>query len=167
MNPQNEPPPPHAIFWYAVLLLVAAGLQSLVAARVSVLGGEPDFVLTVAAVAALLSNARAGAVTGFTAGLVTASLIGQTVGTFYVSRTLVGWLAGWSTARLYRDNAWVVILGVLLASILSEVIYLLAAPHLSLGHGLKASLLGAVWNAILAYPTMLLLRRCGWGHRIP
>jgi rod shape-determining protein MreD len=166
MNPQTEPPPLRAALWYALLLLIAAGLQSTVAARISLFGGEPDFPLTLAEVAALLSNASVGAVAGFGTGLVTASLVGQTVGTYFVSRTISCWIAGWTTTHLYRGNALVVILGVLVASVLSEIIYLLAAPHLSLGHGLRASLIGSVWNAALAYPTLLLLRKCGWGRRL-
>jgi rod shape-determining protein MreD len=166
MNERSDAPSALAAALFIVLLLIAAALQSVLAIHVSLLGGEPDFLLTLAAAAALLSDASAGALTGFGAGLVTASLIGQTMGTYLVSRTLACWMAGWTTARLYRGNAFVVIVGVFLASLISEAVYLLAAPRVGLGHGLKASLIGSVWNAVLAWPAMLLLRRCGWGTRL-
>lgn len=165
MNPSAEAPSGLAIFCFTVFLLVAAALQSAVAAHLSVFGGEPDFVLTLATAAALLSDASVGALTGFAAGLVTASLVGQTVGTFLVSRTLAGWAAGWTTGRLYRGHAFVVVVGVFFATLVSHAVYLLGAPRIGLAHGLRASLLGALWNAVLAWPTMYCLRLCGWGGR--
>jgi hypothetical protein len=166
MNGGGGIPPARAIISFCLLLLVAGALQGTIAGRLPRAWGEPDFVLTLALVAGLLSDATIGGAAGLAAGLVTASLVGQTVGTFLVSRTLAGYIAGWTTARLYRGNVFVVVPGVLVMSLLSEAIYLLAAPRVGLGVGLKAALLGAVGNALLAAPMLWLLRRCGWGTRL-
>jgi LytS/YehU family sensor histidine kinase len=119
--------------------------------------------LTLAPSGALLSDAGVGCLTGMASGLMTAAVVGQTVGTYLVSRTLAGFMAGWMTNRLYRGNIGVVVLGVFLTSVLAEVAYGLAAPRLSLHHWVQTTLIGAVMNAALALPVTLLLRRCGWG----
>ena len=161
----GEPSPARALTFLGCLFLIASGLQSSVAGHLPRFLGEPDLVLTLALVAALLSDSAIGALAGFAAGLITAALVGQTVGTFLVSRTLAGFAAGMATTRLYRGNAVVVVVGVLVASLVSEAAYFLAAPHIGLSLGLRTLLLGPVWNAALALPTLWVLRRCGWGAR--
>ncbi len=52
----------------------------------------------------------------------------------------------------------------LAASAVAEALYLLAAPRVGLHVWLPAALVGAAWNAALAVPAALLLRRLGWGQ---
>lgn len=150
------------ILWLGVFLFVAAAVQSSLADRMYAWGGQPDFVFAVVLAAALLSDASRGSVIGLCGGLLTAALVGETVGTFLVSRTLGGFVAGWLSSRLFRANAAVVIASVLTASFAGEALYVLAAPRIGLGVWLPAALVGAAWNAVLAVPITLLLRRAGW-----
>ena len=171
MNEQGgSPPSPLALVWLAILFLLVAGAQSAIVGRLPLpTGAEPDLVMTLALVAALLSDAATGAWVGLFAGLVTSALVGQTVGTYLVSRTLAGFAAGNATARLFRGNIAVVLVGVLLASLVSEAIYLLAAPRMVLAHGVgtaaRTAALSAVANAVCALPLLFILRLCGWGER--
>lgn len=159
------PPTPGAIACLCIGMIAAGVLQGYIARIVPQTWGQPDLPLTLALVAGLLSDATIGGIAGLGAGLMTAALVGQTVGTFLVSRTLAGFVGGMTTRRLYRGNVFVVVPGVLLLSLLAEATYLLAAPRIGIGHGLRSALLGAVWNAGLAAPILYLLRRCGWGER--
>lgn len=151
---------------FLVLLVAAAVLQSTLAPRVFVLGGQPDFVFTVIIAGALLADAGLGALFGLAGGLLTAALVGETVGTFLVSRTLAGFVAGAVGARLFRGNIFVVIAGVVLASLVAEGVYVLSAPGVAArpAGGLQAALIGTLWNALLALPVSALLRRLGWGR---
>ena len=151
-----------------LLVLFMAGVaQTTLAPRLFFFGGQPDFVFAVVIAAALLAEAGLGALLGLGGGLITAALVGETVGTFLVSRTLAGFAAGAMGGRLFRSNAGVVFLGALLASAVAEGVYVLAAPGpaavASGGAGLRAILVGTAWNAVLAVPASALLRRMGWG----
>ena len=166
MKPQAETGAP--TLWgvgaFVFLLLVFGGLQSAWASRMGLWGGSPDFPLTLALCAALLSDAQTGAIAGFAAGWVSAALSGETLGTFLVSRILAGFLAGSLTARLYRGNVFVVVAGVWAASLLTSVLYALSAPPRgNLADWGRGLLVGAVWNALLSLPLAFALRRLGWG----
>ena len=147
-----------------LLLLIAVALQATLSARWYLFGGQPDFIFVVIVAAALLSDAGLGALLGLSGGLLTAALVGETVGTFLVSRTIGGFIAGWISGRLFRVSAGVVLLSGGLAFLMTEVVYVLAAPRVGLESGLRSALIGTVWNALLAIPVTALLRRLGWGE---
>jgi rod shape-determining protein MreD len=158
------PRAPRALAGFFLLLLLAAGLQTTLAPRLLLLGGQPDFVFAVAIAAALLADAGVGALAGFAAGLITAALIGDTVGTLIVSQTLAGFAAGALGARLFRTNLVVVLAGALAVSLLAHAAYALSAPAVfARGGGAGGVLTAAVGNALIALPVALLLRRLGWG----
>ena len=152
-----------AASWLALFLFIAAALQSVVFGRLGLWGAHPDLILTFALVAALMTDSRVGCLTGFAAGLVTASVVGETVGTFLVSRTIAGFAAGVPTGRLYRGKIGIVLAGVFFCSLIAETVYALAAPRLTLEHWLIAIPGGAAMNVGLSLPVLFLLRRAGWG----
>jgi len=156
-------PPVRALLAFVFLLFLAAGLQTTLAPRLVLLGGQPDFVFAVAVAASLLADAGGGAVAGFAGGLITAALVGETVGTLIVSRTLAGFAAGALGSRLFRANAVVLLVGAFLASLLAQGVYALSAPAVAARGGAGAVLVGAVENALIALFVALLLRRLGWG----
>lgn len=157
------PRAPRALAGFFLLLLLAAGLQTTLAPRLLLLGGQPDFVFAVAITGALLADAGVGALAGFAAGLITAALIGDTVGTLIVSQTLAGFAAGALGARLFRANRSVVLAGTFAASLLAHGVYALSAPAVFARGGAGGVLTAAVGNALIALPVALLLRRLGWG----
>jgi rod shape-determining protein MreD len=127
-------PSPRAGLAFLVLLIAAALLQSTLSPRLFVLGGQPDFVFIVVIAGALLADAGFGALFGLGGGLLTAALVGETVGTFLVSRTLAGFVAGAVGARLFRGNVFVVMAGVALAALVAEGVYVLSAPGVAARH---------------------------------
>jgi LytS/YehU family sensor histidine kinase len=154
-----------AVFWLLLLFPILGGAQSVFAPGLHFFGGQPDFVLTLALVAALLTDAAVGSLLGLFAGLVSASLVGQAVGTFLVSRTIAGFIAGSFTERLYGKNWGVMLLGVFVGSVVADLLNGLATPRISLLHWLQSALVGGTMNALLAIPLSLILQRCGWGKR--
>jgi rod shape-determining protein MreD len=159
-------PSPRAGLAFLVLLVAAALLQSTLSPRLFVLGGQPDFVFIVVIAGALLADAGLGALFGLAGGLLTGALVGETVGTFLVSRTLAGFVAGAVGARLFRGNVFVVMAGVALAALVAEAVYVLSAPGVAARPApwIQATLVGTLWNALLALPVSALLRRLGWGR---
>lgn len=157
-------PPARALAGLFLLLLLGAGLQTTLAPRLLLWGGQPDFVFAVAIAASLLVDAGTGALAGFAGGLITAALVGETVGTLIVSRTLAGFAAGALGARLFRVNLLVVLAGTFVASLLANGVYALSAPAVfARSGGGVGALMGAFGNALIALPIALLLRRLGWG----
>jgi rod shape-determining protein MreD len=151
----------------ALLFAIAGALQTLVAYPIARLcgGAQPDLLLTIACSAALLSDAPTGALIGFLGGLCTAALVGQTVGTYVVSRTVAGYLAGQFTTRVFQANLFVVMVGVFAMAVTAAVVQFLAAPPhhgVSLIPWLRTILCSATFDAVLALPVAALLRRAGW-----
>jgi rod shape-determining protein MreD len=151
-----------AWIWLALLFGLSAGLQSSVASRVGFFGGAPDFLLTLTLTAALLADAATGAIVGFVGGLLAAAVAGQTVGTYIATRTFSAWQAAWTTGRFIESRPWVVVLGVGVGTLVTEVLYLLGYPHIRLSVWCRATLVSAALNAALSIPTYLLLKRLGW-----
>ncbi|MBC8103948.1 MAG: rod shape-determining protein MreD [Cytophagales bacterium] len=154
---------------FALLLLTATAAQSTLAYPLHALtGAQPDFLLTVVLCTALLSDAATGCVLGFVGGLLSAALIGQTLGTLLVTRTIAGFLAGRFTARVFQANLLVIVLGVFIASLAAYVLQALShPPRTGLTPWLQATLGGGIWNAALALPIASLLRHSGWGGPSP
>jgi len=148
--------------WLILLFGLSAGFQSSIASRVGFLGGAPDFLLTLTLTAALLTDAATGAIVGFIGGLLAAAVAGQTVGTYISSRTFTAWLAAWTTGRFIESRPWVVVVGVCVGTLATEVLYLLGYPHIRLSLWWRATLISAVLNAVLSIPTYLILQRLGW-----
>ena len=153
-----------AYVWLLLLLLVAAAAQATLAHRLWFWGGQPDFIIAVVLAAAVLSDAGAGCVIGLAGGLLTGAVVGETVGTYLVTRTVAGFVAGLLPSRMFRANVLVVASSALAASIVAEVLFVLAAPRIGLSQWLPAALTSLLWNTVLAVPAALFLRRVGWSQ---
>lgn len=70
-----------------------------------------------------------GAVFGFLIGLIQASFSGYLVGTFLLTRSLIGWGGGVLQGVIVKDNAWAVSISSFWASIINDFIFLLAFPR--------------------------------------
>lgn len=156
---------PFAVFVYCALLLLAAGLQAQVSHRLHFCGGQPDFLFALLLTTAFLSDSSGtGALIGFGGGLMTGAVVWETVGTFLVSRTLAGFVAGWFSDRMSQSNVAVLIFAVAGASVVGELVYVLAAPRIGLSRWVLGALVGTAWNIALSLPLFFLLRRLGWGR---
>ncbi len=149
-----------------VLLLLLAGVcQGRLAHSIAVHGAQPDFVLVTLACGATLVGGASGIGLGLWAGLVTAALVPQTLGTYLTSRLAGGAFAGWLAGSVIQRSLIVPPLTALATTAVTEVVYILMSPT----HHLRAwaaSVAGeAVCNMLWAVPVFLLLRGLGIGQK--
>jgi len=168
MSDEQQQPGALSVGLFVLSLFVAVGIQSVLPGALAGAGvGAPDLVLVLVLVAALLTDAGTGALIGFAGGLLTAAVVGETVGTFLVTRSVAAFAAGSLAGRFFRTNGAVVVLAVVAGSSVAEALYGLAAPPLkavTLAGYLRNAGFSVLWNAALALPAAWLLRRFGWGE---
>lgn len=146
--------------WAAGLLAVCAILEGTLSPRIAIWGAQPDLPLIAVCCLSLLSGRSAGAALGFAAGLLTGALADSThLGSFIVSRTLAGFVAGW-LPRLFRPQLLgACFLATLGCTFLAHLAYLLGSPETDLGSWVKLALMRSLYNAVLATPLYLVLLR--------
>ncbi len=149
----------------AFLLLMAGVAQGRLAHSLSMHGAQPDFILVTLACGATLVGGAGGVGLGLWAGLLTAALVPQTLGTFLVSRLAGGAFAGWLAGLVIQRSLIVPPLTALATTAVTELVYVLMAP----AHHLRAWAIAvggeALCNMLWAVPIFLLLRRLGIGHK--
>lgn len=93
----------------AAIILICAVLQVSVMQWFALRGVEPDLLLVVTVVIALLSGPRAGMAVGFSAGVVEGALLGRFMGVYAAAKTIAGYLAGVAGRRLLAENLVVMV----------------------------------------------------------
>ncbi len=83
------------------VLFAAAGIQGNIPGWMTIAGAKPDFILIALIAAALTLDPPSGAVLGFVAGIIHGSVVGESLGSFIASRTIIGFLAGMAKVRLF------------------------------------------------------------------
>jgi len=151
---------PRLGLWSAALIILAAILDAALAHRIMIAGVAPDFMLVVVCCLAVPSNRSAGSGIGFVGGIISGALaVPSALSAFAISRTLVGFLAGWSP-RLFRPQ--ILLAGItvtFLGTIVAETTYLLISPQPNVGSWVKLMVGRSLYNAVLAAPLYYLLIR--------
>ncbi len=99
-----------------------------------------------------------GAALGFIAGLIHGSSVGQSMGSFIVTRTTTGFLAGLITSRLFGENPIVTILSTGALTIVCEIIFLLVNPRPLLYIAVQTIIGETIYNIIFALLFYIFLR---------
>lgn len=149
-------------------LFLSALAQAVYANALQIGGARPDFPLAVALILSLFSNANGGAALGFTAGLLHASLASPPAGGFgslIVSRILVCVGVGWLEEKMYRDNAFTALALVALGTACAELLFFVFAPHPNILLWARHLGLTTLYNAVLAIPLYVVVRRLIGAHR--
>jgi len=115
--------------WPIIFLILAAGLQGNLPNAISIWGAKPDLVLVVLISYALAVDPIFGSVLGFAAGLIYGSFVGLSLGSFIVTRTITGFLAGFVTTRLFSENPIVPVISAIWLTLVCESLFLLANPR--------------------------------------
>jgi len=145
-------------FWPVITLIAAAGLQGNLPSAVSVLGAKPDLVLVVLISYSLVADPAFGAGLGFAAGLLHGSLVGVSLGSFIVTRTITGFLAGLATTRLFSENPLVPALSAVWLTVVCEALFLLSNPRPDIAIALRKVAGECIGNAILTLFVYFTLR---------
>lgn len=142
-----------------VLFWLAAVMQQSLAPRLTIGGGAPDFLLLVGFCFALISRPGGGALAAFVSGVIMGGLTGATLTHFVLTRTLVGFGLSFLARSSIEINSRSAGLAVGVACLISQFLFMLVAPPSEIGIFLRATLITAMYNGVLAMPLYGLLCR--------
>lgn len=139
-------------------LWIAATLEFGLPNYIRIFGGHPDFILITMLVFSPWMTRGWATVFGFLGGVWTGAMIGANLAHYAISRTLAGFLAGWT--RSLKLEMSPVVMGILVAigTIGTNLIFMFTAAPKALGPFLLDTIVGAVYNGVLAMPLYALLR---------
>ena len=140
-----------------IALVVAAGIQGNWPRSLVIFGAKPDLMLVVLIAYSLAEDPAFGATLGFVAGLIQGSAVDFSLGSFMVTRTITGFLAGLVTTRLFNENPIVPVLSAAGLTLVCESMFLLANPRLVIPAA-RAVLGECVYNAVFALIVYWILR---------
>ena len=147
----------------AAVVFVVAILQVSAFSSLTIRGGGPDVLLVTLVAIALLRGSVAGAVTGFCAGLLVDVTTLGTLGLTALLFTLVGYWGGRYGETTGRDRRHAPLLATLAATVFIGLGGYALQSMLGEAVSARAVLLalpaGLIWNALLCYPVLALMRR--------
>jgi rod shape-determining protein MreD len=152
--------------YLAIVLIMAAAtlLGATLVPYLAVDGVKPDLGLLLATSFALLYGPRAGFIAGLAAGVWQDLLFGRMLGMFGLAKALTGYLAGWLTGRVYRDNPLVVVGAFLAVSATHDLLCCVALAAM----GKRLPGIGALRVAAIAmaYNGLIGLIALNWTYRL-
>jgi rod shape-determining protein MreD len=138
---------------------LGAALQLAAAPHMTIAGAAPDILLIVALSSAVFFQPTIGAVLGFVGGLLHGGVAGADTSSLTISSTLVSYAAGY-VSRLDLDvRPWYVGLVVLAGTVVSHLLLMIPAPPPETWPYLRATIVAAMYNGVLAIPLYALMRR--------
>ena len=140
------------------LLLLAAAIQGNLPMWLTIKGARPDLILVVVIATALTLDPVTGTVVGFIAGFIHGSIIGENLGSFMISRTIIGFTAGCVTIRFFSENPLVPVVAAGGLTFAGEGLFLLLNPITDLTTALNTMLAKALYNSLLALIAYWILR---------
>ncbi len=167
---QERPNPGAELARYAVLLVVAALLQTLIAPNLRILGANPDFMLIVVASVGLLRGAEAGAVLGFLGGVLVAAALFEPLGITAFVLVIVGYFSGRYAETADLSSGFAPLVTVFAGTLLAESLYVVV--QFLLGRQVPLTFVGAhvllpalILNTLLAAPVFVAARWWMRGER--
>ena len=147
----------------AVLLVIAALLQTTVAPHIRILGANPDFALIIIVCVALMKGSEIGAVFGFLTGVMVAIALMEPFGLSAFVFVLVGYFAGRYAETADLSAGFAPLLTTFAATLVANILFAMAQFLLErqvpmgffLGRVLIPSL---IINTLLAAPLYLVVR---------
>jgi cell shape-determining protein MreD len=91
--------------------------------------GYLDLSIPMVLVIGLWLGPTGGLAYGFIAGLIEGSYSGYLLGTYLITRTLIGWGSGMLRGFIVKENPWALFVSAFFASILNDFLFLLSFPH--------------------------------------
>ncbi len=112
-----------------LLLVVAAGIQGAWGSALSIRGASPDLLLVTLTALALVLPPTGAAAVGLLGGWFTGALVGRSVGSYIVTRLLLGAGLGLLELRVYRANPLISAGSALLGTLFSEGVFFVLSPE--------------------------------------
>jgi rod shape-determining protein MreD len=141
-----------------ISLLIAVGLQVNLPSGFNIFGAKPDLALVVLIAYALAADPMFGATLGFAAGLIHGSAVGISLGSFIVTRTITGFLAGLLTTRVFSENPIVPMFSAAWLTLVNELLFLLINPRFAPAVAFRTIGGECLFNSLLALLLYWLLK---------
>ena len=147
--------------WPLLWLLLV--LQTTIFARVAPFGVHIDLVLLAVVSVSLLLGMETGAIFGLAAGVLTGYCAGVSLGSFAISRLLIGGGLGFFDKRFSRDNPLAPPLCAAAATLIANAVFGVLSPgEFTFNWWLNHTLIATAWHAILIWPIYAL-----FSHFVP
>ena len=135
-------------FFLFLAAFLGIELRDTVFNGLSVAGGKPDFVLILVVFFAIFRGSVQGGLMGVALGLLEDLMTGRFIGINAICKGLLGYLVGVSERNLYKNNFFVPIAAILVATFLNTVFYYLFSVLIG-GHvGLEKLILSTIPDAV-------------------
>ena len=148
-----------AFFISLVCLWLGAALNLGLSTKISIFGAHPDFLLILLSCMSLFLTRTGAAVLGFSCGLVFGLLSQANLAAYGISRTVVGFIAGWFNDVGFQGSIFVAAITAILVTLLSQLLLMFIAPPPQLIPFLRDTIGTAMYNGVLAMPFYALLNR--------
>jgi rod shape-determining protein MreD len=148
----------------ALVLVLVVALQTVVASRVSILGVTADLFLIMVVLVGMMRGSVAGALFGFSAGLIADIVFLEPIGLRAVIYLVAGYMAGRYLDAAGAPGAWAVMLLTALVSLLSQTAYgvfqFVVGPQAAFFTMLRVQILpAALLDGLLSVPVFLAVTR--------
>jgi len=124
--------------------------QSAMSYRLGIYGGHPDISLTAVMVAAAFFGPGTGMALGFASGLLHGTVVGESIGTATVVRTLAGFGAGAAVNLWLQPGPITAIAATVVGTIFEGLLILMVNPALANGPQMVGVLTSTAWNTAVA-----------------
>lgn len=129
---------------------ISAGLQQGLGVRMSIFSAQPDFLLVTACLFGLMSNTRIALILGLVIGFAQSAIVGSDMWQFILTRMAAAWICAFLVENRFQRNAGVGALATLVCTIISGILLMILTAQPNIGGVLKATLMSAMYNAVLA-----------------
>ena len=143
----------------AFCIWVAAALQESVAWKLAIFGARPEFLLVVLATLCMFTNRLGGTLLGFFTGFAFGAIAGANLTWYVVSRSIAGFLDGWSGGLGLQGNIPLAGLNAFFVTIFAELLLMFFIAPKGIASFVAATIGSAIYNGVLAMPMYMLLRR--------
>jgi cell shape-determining protein MreD len=133
-----------------VMIWLSASLQQGLAFRMSIFGAQPDFLFVSACILGLLCEARIALVVGFLIGFAESAIVGADMWQFILTRMAAAWICAFLVESRFQRNGGVAAAAALICSLICGLVFMILTAQPNIGGTLKATLITAMYNAVLA-----------------
>jgi len=142
----------YALLFFAAFVGII--LQDTVLNVISIAEGKPDFVLILVVFFALFHGSVQGGLLGVVFGLMEDLMTGRFIGLNAICKGLTGFIIGAMSERLYKNNFFIPVVTVLIATFLHSIVYLLCGfligMNLEAARLLMVTIPDAVYNVVFS-----------------
>lgn len=134
------------------ILIVVLGVpfQSAMSYRLGIYGGHPDVSLTAVLVAAAFFGPGTGMALGFASGLLHGTVVGESIGTATIVRTLAGFGAGAAVNLWLQPGLTTAIAATIVGTLFEGLVVLMVNPTLANRAQVVGILTSTAWNTAVA-----------------